>query len=236
MSTITEILSQAEAHTAANRMVDAEQLFRQAIQLDASCAPAHHNLGVALVHQGKFDEAVTSLLEAHRLAPDSQTIAESLRLVRAIIANNRGAELADAGRLDEAAECQREAIDLNPRMAQAYCDLGLIGLKQNRLDDAAAALRQAIQLEPARADAHNHLGVLLARQAKPDEAAASHRRALEIDPAYAEAHYNLGVVLGTMGRTRDAITHYRQAVTLEPNFAPASAPPASRPRSPISPT
>jgi tetratricopeptide (TPR) repeat protein len=221
VSTITEILALAETHTAANRMLDAEQLFRQAIQLDASCATAHHNLGVTLVHQGRVDEAARCLAEAQRLAPDSQAIGDSLRQVRAILANQRGAELAAAGQFDEAAESQAAAIELNPHMAQAHCDLGLARLKQNRLGEAAAALARAIELEPQRADTHNHLGVVLARQAKLSEAAARHRQSIALDPKYAEAHYNLGVVLAAMGQWREAATHYRQATALQPEFASA---------------
>jgi len=54
---------------------DAEQRARSALQLDASLAPAHMLLGIALYDQGRESEALTSFTQALSLQPGNRTAA-----------------------------------------------------------------------------------------------------------------------------------------------------------------
>ncbi|WP_264197033.1 tetratricopeptide repeat protein [Microseira wollei] len=66
----------------------------------------------------------------------------------------------------------RKAIELNPKDADAYNNLGSAPREQNKLDEAIAALRKAIELNPNKANAYNNLGTALAQQGKLHEARA----------------------------------------------------------------
>ena len=53
----------------------AEERARAALQLDPSLAPAHMLLGIALYHQGRESEALTSFTQARSLQPGNRTAA-----------------------------------------------------------------------------------------------------------------------------------------------------------------
>ncbi len=72
--------------------------------------------------------------------------------------------LGEHARQDEAVECYRAAIAINPAFAQAHNNLGTALRALGQLDDAVASYRRAIAIDPDYADAHNNLGMaLLAR-------------------------------------------------------------------------
>ena len=76
---------------------------RQAITV--AIAP-HHNNGVALLAQGRLEEAMAAFREAIRVKPD-----------HANAHNNLGVALIKQGRWQEAMASFREAIRLNPKFA-----------------------------------------------------------------------------------------------------------------------
>ena len=81
-------------------------------------AVAEHNLGNALLRQGRIGEAVARLRQAVRINPTSAEMHNSLAVA-----------LARDGRLAEAASQLEEAIRLEPTHAQARENLRLIRLR-----------------------------------------------------------------------------------------------------------
>ena len=55
--------------------------------------------------------------------------------------------------------CFRKAIELDPKYADAYNNLGNALRGQKKLDEAIAAYRKAIELDPKYANAHNNLAM-----------------------------------------------------------------------------
>jgi chemotaxis protein methyltransferase CheR len=76
--------------------------------------------------------------------------------------------LADAGRLQEAAEAARAAIDAHPLDARLHFYDGVIAQAAGQRTRAEAALRRAIYLSGSMVMAHYHLGLLLLDGATPD--------------------------------------------------------------------
>ena len=60
----------------------------------------------------------------------------------------RAETLADAGRVDEAIECQSEVAELRPDDSMAFFRLGLLYREARRIDPAVDALRRALFLSP----------------------------------------------------------------------------------------
>jgi Ca-activated chloride channel family protein len=81
----------------------------------------------------------------------------------------------------------RKAIELNPKAATAYANLGSALHGQGKYDEAVACFRKAIALDPKDAAAHYHLGRVFEAQKKREEAIACYRKAIELNPQYALA-------------------------------------------------
>src|SRR5947209_5013653 len=99
--------------------------------------------------------------------------------------------LHQAGQLVAAEACYRQALAVQPNLAEGHSNLGGALAGQGKLDEAIAAYRQAISIKPDYAAAHSNLGNALTRQGKLDEAIAACRRAIGINPDYAKPFSNL---------------------------------------------
>jgi RNA polymerase sigma factor (sigma-70 family) len=130
-----------------------------------------------------------------------------------------GAVLLRQGKLDEAAASFRRAIQIDPRDAQAYNNLGIVLLRQGKLVEAIDCFRRAIELDPKLTQAHYNLGNALHQQGKLDEAVACFRRAIQLDPRDAQAHNNLGNVLLQQGKMDEAVASLRRSIELDPRNA-----------------
>ncbi len=63
-----------------------------------------------------------------------------------------------AGRLAEAAAACRQILALQPDLAEAHNNLGVICAQQGQFDQATIWLQRAIALKPGYLEAHNNLG------------------------------------------------------------------------------
>lgn len=130
---------------------------------------------------------------------------------------NLGAFLENAGRRQEAAEQYRQAIAVNPGLAEAHGRLGLVLARQGEIPEAIFHLREDVRLDPGSSQAHKDLGTVLGRHGRFVEAVEHLRQAAQISPTDAEAHNNLGNALAFLGRLDDAIRHYQEALKLIPD-------------------
>ena len=154
--------------------------------------PAFHcDLGTALQHQGKSDEAAKSYRQALALKPD---YAEAL--------NNLGNVLTAQGKLDDAAKAYRRALALKPDYAEAHYNLGELLTREYRPDEALACYRRALDLKPDYAEPLNALGLAFREQGQLAAAAVCYRKALDLKPDLPEAHFNHGLALLLEGKLR----------------------------------
>jgi tetratricopeptide (TPR) repeat protein len=133
----------------------------------------------------------------------------------------KGIQLAEAGRLQAAADEHEAALAADPKLLPAHVNLIRIYATLGRPERAEEHYRAAVALDPNLAEAHYDYGVLLVGQGKNGEAAEAFRRALELKPAYAEAHNNLAYLLMTSGKLDEAAQHYRAAIESKPDFRDA---------------
>ena len=115
---------------------------------------------------------------------------------------------------DARAEYQK-AVDLDPKMAEAYLNLGILQLDKDPAA-AVAPLRKATELLPAQSRPRVLLGLALERSGDAAGAAASFEAASRLDPNDVEAITHLAAMYLRNSRPADAELKFRQALELQP--------------------
>jgi tetratricopeptide (TPR) repeat protein len=133
--------------------------------------------------------------------------------------------LADAlfkqGRVEEAIQHLRSALEIQPDSAEAHVNLGIALVKQGDLDGAIAHFQRCAEIQPNLVKPHYNMGNALFRLGRLDEAIVQYRKTLEIEPDNVEALNNLGNALAMKGAYNEAIAQYQKALTLRPNYTDA---------------
>jgi superkiller protein 3 len=175
-----EIFEQAieEGNSArdARQYTKAEAAYLRAQSLKGRDSRAVYGLGNLYSDQHRWEEAeraYRTAIEIEPTAPESH-IALSYVLTQPIIGANLADRYAEAGRL------ARRAIELDPKNAFAYDQLGVaLELGGSISQETQNAYRKAIELEPTFALAYAHLGRLLRKNGKANESAAAYRSAIQ---------------------------------------------------------
>jgi len=210
MASIYEAFSSALEHYQAGQVGEAEQICRQILAADESCASAWNFLGVIELGRRHFSAATKCIQTALRLVPDW-----------AEAQNNLGLVLHDQGRLDLAAQYYRRALELKPDFAEAHHNLGLVLHDAGRPVEAMEHYRRALAIRPDHANAHVNLANAFKQLGELEEAIEHYRQAMAIRPDFAEAVHNLGSTYQAQGNYAEAVQCYERAIQLAPQFAEA---------------
>jgi tetratricopeptide (TPR) repeat protein len=95
----------------------------------------------------------------------------------------RAQSAAKAGRLDLVERLFREAVDDDPKNAEAIANLGITVANLGRIDEAQRWLKEAVRLDDTNATAHLNLGLVFDRQGLDQLAIGEYAAALSRDPA-----------------------------------------------------
>jgi Flp pilus assembly protein TadD len=131
-----------------------------------------------------------------------------------------GIQAHQAGRLDEAERCYREALALDPDYAVAIHYLGVALEQRGRPVEALSLLDRAVALQPLEPEFHNNRGLALYSAQRDREAVEAHRRALDLKPDHAGAWSNLGRALQATGDLPGAIAALRRGLAISPDAPP----------------
>lgn len=183
-------------------------LYRHAVAKVAGNYLAHNNLGVALSHLNRMEEALHHYNESRRINPGFP-----------FPYFNLGRYHLMEGRLAEAEALFEEALAINPEYAAANMCMGEAQFKQGRLDKALHYYRAAQKLDPYEKKIHNDMGVIFLQIGQTEHALKAFQTALQIDPHFAEANNNIGFVYLQTGQPLLAKQHLEKALSLEPQNA-----------------
>jgi tetratricopeptide (TPR) repeat protein len=137
--------------------------------------------------------------------------------------NNLGVSLRDAGRIDEAIEHWKKALDIFPLFDDAIINLGVGLIEQKRYDEAMTYYKEYLRGEKGEKGGkgnflvYNNLGNALKEAGRFEEAAAYYYRALRVKGGVWQVHYNLGLVFSQSQKLDAAIGHYKEALRLSDN-------------------
>ncbi len=100
---------------------------------------------------------------------------------------NLGVSLMQQGKLDEAIEAFKDAIENSGRMFEAYVNLGYIYFKKGDLDLVVDVNQKAIQIEPRYARGYANLGFAYLQMMETEAAIEALRKAIELNPEIVQA-------------------------------------------------
>lgn len=139
---------------------------------------------------------------------------------------DRGKELFEDGKYEEAEPLLREVLRRHPDFADVHNKLGVISHFAGRLDEAAGHLERAVELNPMYTEASLNLAITYNSMGEFEKSKKVFSRAARIarsapasiDPfaagKLANEHYKIGNVYLDFGMYDDAIKEYRKAVGL----------------------
>lgn len=202
---VQKLLDIAVQHHSAGRLREAENNYREVLEVAPDNPVALQLLGVLAYQVGDVPSAFELISAAVAVDPNYAEAHFHL-----------GLACKAQGRFDEAIESYQRSIELNPAHPQAHNNLANTYQAIGRLDEAATSYRKALSFDPNYVNALSNLGVVLANLRQPEAAVHSCRKAVQLDPENADVHSNLGFVLLELGKAGDAISCFRTALTFEP--------------------
>ncbi|MCX6555996.1 MAG: tetratricopeptide repeat protein [Candidatus Aminicenantes bacterium] len=131
--------------------------------------------GARLLEEKKYDEAISALLQASKLKPDSEKAYNFLGIGYFMKKN-----------FAEAATCFRKALTINPAYPAAICNLGNLQFESGEIDAALATLSQGVSVFADDVAMHFSLGNILLHRGEIDAGFAQLTRVMELDPGYLE--------------------------------------------------
>jgi arylsulfatase A-like enzyme/Flp pilus assembly protein TadD len=182
---------------------DAEAVLREAHANNPRSFRIMTSLGIALIDEGHFDEAIDLLKKSLDLIdfdPESW--------------NYLGVASWNKGLFDQALEAYGQALRLDRNYPIVFNNLGSLYLSRflkardpGDLAKATENFQKAIELDPKYASSYNGLGVSLRQSGDIAAAIASWKKAVELKPDFGFALYNLGLGLLGQGDKSQALVY-----------------------------
>ncbi|MYB20760.1 MAG: tetratricopeptide repeat protein [Holophagales bacterium] len=224
------------------RLADAEQMFRQALDTQATHTAALSDYAVLLMSEGRNDEAIGLLERLLELRPDDPMARDHLSRLRGerTPASGEPVNWVETGRqalqnqdFQTAEESLRRAVQADSENAALRLDLASALWENNKPAEAEQHAREAVTLEPAAAAAHRLLGGLLLWRGEYLRAAESLERAadlaepgpallLDLGRAWEGAGNEAPEPADEKSRLARAEEAYRRAVNLAPEHSEAA--------------
>ena len=208
----------AEVLRKQKRYGEAVKAFRAVLRKEPGNHLAYAGMGATLFAMERYDEAVAAVRRSLSLKPDNDMAPSLLHVV--------AEALRKQGRVKEAMESYREALDVDPEFAPAHAGLGIALFQSERHAEAVKAMARALRLQPDLSVAgalHVYMGRAHQSLGEPEAAMERYERALESDPRNTEARDRLAMVLFMQKRYDAALEHYRKLLAADPSGAQTHA-------------
>jgi tetratricopeptide (TPR) repeat protein len=135
---------------------DSGTLYKHTLAVTKNNFIISGNYGYYLATQGKYEEGMKHLMEAHRIRPNDMFVRENICVV-----------LLDQNKNDEAIKYLTETLQKAnnwPETYKLYCGLGLAYERKGELSAAQTNYKKALELKPDYTPAQNGLASVLAKQ------------------------------------------------------------------------
>lgn len=159
--------------------------FDRALEQQRDDVPALVGRGQALLTLNRDADALAAFEAVLAADPSQVEIRRRVDVLKFRVAEQeiaRAREIAQSGRLDEAAQAYASAIAASPESPFLYRELAAIERRQGRLDDALEHLRKAVALEPTDARSLVQIGEILEGRNEFEAAVESYAAAAALEP------------------------------------------------------
>ncbi|KAE9455807.1 hypothetical protein C3L33_12291, partial [Rhododendron williamsianum] len=196
--------------------------YQRALQSRPDYAVAFGNLASIYYEQGKLDMAVLHYKRA--IACDAGFLEAYNNLVGShYLGLSNGNALKDAGRVEEAIQCYRQCLALQPSHPQALTNLGNIYMEWNMMSAAAQCYKATLTVTTGLSAPFNNLAIIYKQQGNYTDAISCYNEVLRIDPLAADGLVNRGNTYKEISRVNEAIQDYLRAIAIRPTMAEAHA-------------
>ena len=183
---------------------DGKASLEKAYALDAHDELVNALLGLYYRRQGNTTQALVYLEQALKINP-----------MAAVWRMEIGGALADAGRLEEALDQYKAAVEINRNDPKSWFALAKFSISRNYQveDNGLGAARQAVVLAPDNPVYLDLLGTAYLTLGDMDNAERCFVQALRLDPEQAAILIHLGQVSYSRGQKENAFAYWRRAST-----------------------
>lgn len=219
-------------------------VFKNAIQVTDKNWLAYNNFGLALMRDGKSNDAVFYFKKTLQIRPDFLKTVDNLGIAlyrlekfeealfyylkalkidpkHAGMHNNTANVLTALGKLEKAVQHYKKAILIDPEFAEAHYNIANVLATQGKLEKAKFQYKEAIKKDSKHSNAHYNLGCILLKQKEYKEALANFAQVIKINPDYKQAYNQIGIILLQRGKIKKAEKFFSKAVQIDPGYKDA---------------
>ena len=136
----------------------AEEAFKKAIEINPSSVEAYNGLATVYNAQKKFDQAAEASAQAQKLAGAAGATGGGGASAGTVF--NQGIIAWNAGKVPEAKKLFEQAVQLDPKLADAHYWLGMATVNEGKLAEAAPHFEEYLKLAPTGNYAEQAKGIL----------------------------------------------------------------------------
>jgi tetratricopeptide (TPR) repeat protein len=203
-----------------NRLAEAGENFKAALQIDEAGAAALYGLGQVALSRRSYAEAAGYFAKALARAPAANRIHYSLAMAYRGLGETEKAKIQLAQQGPVGVRPADPLVDGLPELIageRVHLIRGRLALGAQRYAEAAAEFRKAVTAKPDSLIAHLSLGAALTQTGDLKDATTQFEEALRLDPTNTIAHYNLAVLLAHDNQHEQAIVHLQSVFSVDPN-------------------
>jgi tetratricopeptide (TPR) repeat protein len=181
---------------------EAEIQFKNALQLDASYAPARYQLAQTYLKMHQWKPAFEALSRTVELQPDNYLA--HIDLLNLVI----------AGRDFRTAQAELDLLQKKqPDSPAVHLAAANLLIAQEKYEDAQREITTAIRLAPGESEPYERLATLQMRMTQPEQAESNFKKAVQLNPKATSSLLALAGYYQSQGRFPEAEQQLRQAIS-----------------------
>ncbi|MBF0159546.1 MAG: tetratricopeptide repeat protein [Magnetococcales bacterium] len=212
--TVTQLLQQGDQLSVQGDFATAKTCYQRALALDSHCTEAWNSLGLLLMSEQHFEEAVPYFEQAI-----------VLKLGNVLAHNNLASAFLKLGHFAKAIVQYEYALAMYPNQAirdnlvQALLRLGNHYHTQDRLVDADACYRRILIFDPDHRESHIQIGILALAKGDLASAAERCRCVVDRDKVSFGDMQRLGAEHYHQGRTLESFAYFVHVAAAQPDLS-----------------